>query len=60
LALHVGQVVLVVEAEQTSRAAVDSALELVSRCKNIRLVLNKTRSTNRAEQFGSYYGHYYP
>ena len=60
LSLHVGQILFVVEAEQTPRRAVDSALELVSRCKNIRLVLNKTRSLSRTEQFGSYYGHYYP
>jgi exopolysaccharide/PEP-CTERM locus tyrosine autokinase len=58
LAEHAGQVVMVVDAEKTSRSAVDSALDLLVTDRNVNLVLNKTSVGNRTEQFGSYYEAY--
>lgn len=58
LAEHAGQVVLVIDAENTSRSAVDSALDLLATDQNVNLVLNKTTFGNRTEQFGSYYEAY--
>jgi exopolysaccharide/PEP-CTERM locus tyrosine autokinase len=58
LAEHAGQVVMVVDAEKTSRSAVDSALDLLETDQNVNLVLNKTTVGNRTEQFGSYYEAY--
>ncbi len=57
LAMHVGQVLFVVESERTSEATVREALGMISSCKNIGLVLNRTRSRLGSEQFGSYYGY---
>jgi len=57
LALHVGQVAFVVEAESTGRRAVEEALNMITGCKNINLVLNKRRGWMGSEQFGSYYGY---
>src|SRR5262249_53063349 len=57
LALHVGQIVLVVEAEQTSRRTVEEALGLLQGCPNINLVLNKARAWLGEDQFGAYYGY---
>lgn len=56
MALHVGQILFVVEAEETSKAALDNALSMVNSCNNISLLLNKTRSGG-TEKFGSY-GYY--
>ena len=58
LAEHAGQTVIVVDAERTSRAAIDSALDLLETDQNVNLVLNKTTVRNRTEQFGSYYEAY--
>ena len=60
VALHVGQSVVVIEADRTSARAIQSALSLISRCASINLVLNKTRVSLGAEEFGNYgYGYYY-
>lgn len=59
LALNVGQTLFVVEAERTSQSAVDSAIGLVSACKNINLLLNKSRPLGGGERFGSYQSSYY-
>lgn len=56
LALHVGQVVVVVESESTQRQAVEETVALVSGCKNVSLVLNKCLYQETAG-FG-YYGYY--
>jgi protein-tyrosine kinase len=56
LALHVGQILFVVEAERTTQAALDNALGLVAACKNISLLLNKARPFGNREKMGSYYG----
>jgi receptor protein-tyrosine kinase len=55
LALHVGQIILVVEAESTSRRAVEEALSMVNACQHVSLVLNKRRPWPGSEQFGAYY-----
>ncbi len=57
LAMHVGQAVYVVEEGRTSESAVREGLSLISACKHIGLVLNKSRSQIGAEKFGSYYGY---
>ncbi len=56
LALHVGQVVIVIESEATQRQAIDETIALVSGCKNVSLILNKCRHQD-AGGFG-YYGYY--
>jgi protein-tyrosine kinase len=53
LASLVGQVVFVVEADQTQQEEVESALSLVRGCPNISLLLNKVRNS-ATDQFGSY------
>lgn len=57
LALHVGQIVFVVQADQTTQGAVDTALGLISACNNIYLLLNKARAVGEADNFGAYYGY---
>jgi receptor protein-tyrosine kinase len=57
LALHVGQILFVVEADRTSQGAVDQSLALVKACKNISLLLNKNRALG-TERFGAY-NYYY-
>lgn len=56
LALHVGQVVIVVEAESTQRQAIEETIAIVSGCKNVSLLLNKCRYQDSGG-FG-YYGYY--
>jgi len=53
LAQIVGQIVMVVEAEQTQRTEVESALELVQACPVVALLLNKARLTG-TDTFGAY------
>lgn len=55
LALHVGQTVFVVEADHTPQAAIENALSLVSSCKNVSLLLNKSRAIAGTDKFGAYY-----
>jgi protein-tyrosine kinase len=55
LALHVGQIIFVVEAGGTPEAALDNALPLVSSCKNVSLLLNKSRAIAGTDKFGAYY-----
>jgi protein-tyrosine kinase len=54
MALHVGQILLVIEAEKTSQSAVEAALRQLTRCPNISLMLNKASSASGSEQFGGY------
>jgi receptor protein-tyrosine kinase len=59
LAKHVGQVVLVVEAERTSRTAIDEALALLGPGRVGGVVLNKAPHVIGHEGFGQgYYGYY--
>ena len=53
LAPHVGQVVVVVEAERTQRTEVEAAIDLVRVCPSITLLLNKVRMTT-SHTFGAY------
>ena len=57
LALHVGQVLFVVESERTREPQLREALTLVSSCNNISLLLNKSPYTGRDKKFGTYYGY---
>ena len=59
LAPHVGQVVLVVEAERTQRSEVEGALDLIRVCPTITMLLNKVRlSTNHTFGAYDYFGTY--
>lgn len=59
IAPHVGQVVMVIEAERTQRSEVEAALDLVRVCPTITMLLNKVRLTT-SHTFGAYdyYGSY--
>lgn len=54
LASHMGQIVMVVEAETTTQHAVKDALRQIETCANINLVYNKAK----AFPGGNYYGYY--
>lgn len=56
LAKHVGQALLVVRADETSRAALEDAQQLLSACSDIKLLLNAARYSPSGRRFGSYYG----
>ncbi|MCG8503955.1 MAG: XrtA-associated tyrosine autokinase [Sphingomonadales bacterium] len=56
LALHVGQVLFVVEAEKTTDIQLREALGLVSACEHTSLMLNKTKFAG-GKRYGSYYGY---
>jgi len=58
LALHVGQILFVVEADRTVHPSVESALGLISTCKNISLLLNKAPPMGNGNRFGTNYGYY--
>ncbi len=53
----VGQILLVVEAERTTKQEVNEALRLLDDTKMIGLMLNKTRAIFSADSYG-YYGYY--
>jgi Mrp family chromosome partitioning ATPase len=59
LAMNVGQVLLVVEANRTGRAAVAETISLLKGCPNISLVLNKVDASELVDYYGSYYGQPY-
>ena len=54
LAAHMGQVVVVVEAEKTTHHVLESALSTVENCPVVMTVLNKIPQS----ETGSYYGYY--
>lgn len=54
LAKHVGQALLVVRADETSRAALEDARQLLSACGDIKLLLNAARYSPSGRRFGSY------
>lgn len=58
LAAHVGQIVMVVDANNTSRLALETALDLLDNKDNLNFVLNKMSNLNSNEQFGTYYETY--
>lgn len=54
LAQHVGQALLVVRADETSRPALEDAQQLLSACADIKLLLNAARYSPSGRRFGSY------
>ncbi len=55
LALHVGQVMLVVRADSTSESDLRSAVNTLDACEHIQLVLNSVSFRPGGRRFGSYY-----
>lgn len=53
LAPLVGQVIMLVEAQQTQRAELEAALDLVESCPSVVLLLNKVQMTG-SDTFGAY------
>lgn len=58
LATHMGQIVVVVEAEKTSQEAVREALSHIQSCEVVGMLLNKTTPTPGADYYYGYYGSY--
>jgi len=56
LAMHVGQVMMVVRADRTSEGDLREAVGLLDRCDHIQLVLNAVSFAQGSHRFGSYYG----
>jgi len=54
LAAHVGQALLVVRADETSRPALEDAQQLLSACGDIKLLLNAARYSPSGRRFGTY------
>ena len=54
LVSQMGQVVMVVEAETTTQAAVRDALARIDHCRNLNLVYNKSRAFSGADYYGYY------
>lgn len=57
LATHVGQVLMVVKADETTETALRDALSLLAGCDHIQLLLNGTKFSPTGRRFGSYYGY---
>jgi protein-tyrosine kinase len=57
LAMHVGQVLMVVKADETTETALRDALSLMGGCDHIQLLLNGTKFSPTGRRFGSYYGY---
>ncbi len=57
LATHVGQVMMVVRADQTTEADLRDAIALLSGCSHVSLVLNGAGAAATGRRFGSYYGY---
>jgi receptor protein-tyrosine kinase len=59
LANHMGQVVLVVEADRTPQASVKSALDAIEDCPVVMTVLNKIERSETGSYYGGYGGYGY-
>ncbi|MEZ0241812.1 MAG: AAA family ATPase [Sphingomonas sp.] len=57
LALHAGQVMLVVRADRTSESDLREATAMLDACEHIQLVLNSVSLQPGGRRFGSYYGY---
>jgi protein-tyrosine kinase len=57
LALHVGQVLMVVHADVTTDGALRDALSLLGGCEHVQLLLNRTKFSPTGRKFGNYYGY---
>lgn len=58
LATHMGQIVMVVEAERTSQEAVREALSHIQSCEVVNMLLNKATPTPGSDYYYGYYGSY--
>jgi len=56
LALHVGQIMLVVRADRTSEGEIRDTVQRLEGCEHIQLLLNKVAFAPGGARFGSYYG----
>lgn len=56
LALHVGQCVIVVRADQTSESALRDTMSLLDACPRLQFMLNGVSYSGTNRKFGSYYG----
>ncbi|MFC4291673.1 AAA family ATPase [Sphingorhabdus arenilitoris] len=57
LALHVGQCLVVVNADETTDSALRDALSLLSGCDHVQLLLNRAKFSPTGRKFGNYYGY---
>ena len=57
LAGLVGQVVVVVRADVTGESELRAALNLLSGCDHVRLLINAVQLQPRGRRFGAYYGY---
>ncbi|WP_454596911.1 capsular biosynthesis protein [Qipengyuania sp. SM2507] len=57
LAKHCGQALLVARADSTARAALEDAIDLLSGCADIRMLLNDATFSPSGRKFGKYYGY---
>ena len=57
LAKHVGQAILVARADTTGQSALEDAVELLSGCPDVRLLLNAAHFSPSGRKFGTYYGY---
>lgn len=57
LAKYVGQVVVIVRADQTGQGALEDAISLLNACPNVQLLLNGAQFSPSGRRFGSYYGY---
>lgn len=57
LATHAGQLVMVVRADRTTEAELRDALELLSGCERVSLLLNAAGFAAGGRRFGAYYGY---
>lgn len=58
LSHHVGQILFIVEAQRTSRSAVQGGLDLIHDYEKVSMILNRNRSVSGSEGFGGYYEYY--
>ncbi len=56
LALHVGQLMLVVRADSTTEGDIRDAVQRLDGCENIQLLLNSVSFAPDGARFGTYYG----
>ncbi|HKA41267.1 MAG TPA: XrtA-associated tyrosine autokinase [Burkholderiales bacterium] len=59
LALRMGQIIMVVEAEKTTETALKEALSRVESCRNVGLLLNKVEGASQYGGYGYGYGYGY-
>lgn len=57
LALHVGQMLMIVQADETTDSALRDALSLLSGCDHVQLLLNRAKFSPTGRKFGNYYGY---